>query len=259
MTTPATDDGRVHVWHADPGLAADPDARRACLDLLDGAERERMGRFRFEADATAYLAAHALLRSALSLLAPVEPRRWRFRAGARGKPFVEEPGEHRGLSFSLSHTAGRVAVAVASSGPVGIDVEHAGVARSLLENPERFLSPSEAGALRALPVADRPDRFLACWTLKESYLKASGLGLSVPVQAVSFHLDPGTPIRVSFEGAIQDDPEAWHFLRFAATRDHPAAVAARCAPGTELSVRVLEAARLPLGGSSRHHVTPNGV
>ncbi len=90
-------------------------------------------------------------------------------------------------------------------------------------------------------------------------MKASGLGLSVPVQALSFHLDPGARIRVSFERAIQDDPEAWRFLRFAATSEHPAAVAARCAPGTELSVRILEASRLPLAGSSHHHVTPNGV
>jgi 4'-phosphopantetheinyl transferase len=259
MTAPSTDVTGIHVWHADPELAAAPDAWRACLDLLDPPERERMGRFRFEADATAYLAAHALLRSALSLLAPVAPRRWRFRAGAHGKPFVDEPVAHRGLSFSLSHTPGRVAVAVASRGPVGIDVEHASVARSLLEHPERFLSPSEVGALRALPLADRPERFLACWTLKESFLKASGLGLSVPVQALSFHLDPGARIRVSFERAIGDDPDAWQFLRFAATSDHPAAVAARRAPGTELSVRVLEAARLPLAGSSRHHVTPNGA
>ena len=246
MTRSYFTDGDLLVWHADPDLASVPGARRACLDLLDASERDRLRRFRFEADGTAYLAAHALLRSVLSHLAPVDPRLWRFRTGEHGKPFVDEPTSHRHLAFSLSHTAGRVAVAVATRAAVGIDVEHAGRASSLLKHLDRFLSPTEARTIRALPPEARRDRFLAHWTLKESYLKACGLGLSVPLQDLSFHIDEGPGVRVSFEPTVRDDPASWQFLCVAATSEHPMAVAVRRAGGMEVPVRVHEAREIPL-------------
>jgi len=246
MISPYFTKGELHVWHADPDLTGVPGARRACLDLLDAGERDRMRRFRFDADGAVYLAAHALLRSALSRLAPVDPTLWRFRTGEHGKPFVDEPTSHRHLAFNLSHTAGRVAVAIAIRAEVGVDVEHVGRAASLLEHPDRFLSPAEARTLRALPPEARRDRFLAYWTLKESYLKACGLGLSVPLQDLSFHLDEGPRVRVSFEPTIRDDPASWQFLCLAATSDHPMAVAIRREAGTEAPVRVHEAREIPL-------------
>ena len=188
MTEPHLTAGELHLWHASPNVLATPESRRACLDLLDVGERERLDRLRVEADRAAYLAAHALLRSALSWAAPVDPRLWRFRNAERGKPSIDEPTSLRHVAFSLSHTTGRVVVAVALRAEVGVDVEHAGRARSVLEHPDRFLSTTEARALHALPPEARLHRFMSYWTLKESYLKACGMGLSVPPQALSFHL-----------------------------------------------------------------------
>jgi 4'-phosphopantetheinyl transferase len=236
----------LHVWHADPDLAGAPAARNACLDLLDSGELERLRRYRFDADSTAYLAAHALLRSALSQIAPIAPQAWRFRTGELGKPFVDQPTSHQHLSFSLSHTAGRVAVAISARVEVGIDVEHPGRASSRLEYLDRFLSPSEASTLRALPAEARSARFLAYWTLKEAYLKARGLGLSVPLQDLSFHLDDGPRIRMSLEPSLRDDSASWQFFRLSTTSDHPVAVAIRCRAGSEVLPRVQEARELPL-------------
>jgi 4'-phosphopantetheinyl transferase len=241
----------VHVWHAAPALAAPAESRRACLDLLDPVERERLGRFRFDVDAVAYLAAHALLRSALSCFAPVHPRTWRFRGGMHGKPVVEKPALHRRLSFSLSHTSGRVAIAVGRHCELGIDVEDANVGASLLENPERFLSPAEVESLRTLPPEARADRFLACWTLKESLLKALGIGLSIPPQDLGFDLDKVPDPRVSFPRSMPEDPASWHFRRFSATDRHPVALAIRCQPGSNVLVWITEASELPLRFASK--------
>jgi 4'-phosphopantetheinyl transferase len=251
------DAGDLHVWHASPGLAAAPESRRACLDLLDGGERERMGRLRVEADRVAYLAVHALLRSALSRVAPVAPRLWRFRSGRLGKPSIDEPASLRHLAFSLSRTRGRVVVAVADHAEVGVDVEDVVRAGSLLEHPDRILSPAEAKALRALPSGTRLHRLTACWTLKEAYLKACGLGLSVPPQALSFYLDEGPDVRVSFEPAIQDDPSTWRFLRLSASSDHPMAVAFRCEAGSEVRAHVHEVREIPLGLEKGAAATPS--
>ena len=245
-TEPHLTAGELHLWHASPDVVATPESQRACLDLLDVGERERLGRFRVEADRAAYLAAHALLRSALSRLAPVDPRLWRFRRAEGGKPSIDEPTSLRHVAFSLSHNMGRVVVAVALHAEVGVDVEHAGRACSILEHPDHFLSPTEARTLHALPPEARLQRLMSYWTLKESYLKARGMGLSVPPQALSFHLDEGANVRVSFGSAIQDDSTTWHFLRLSASSDHPMAVAFRCEAGNELRAHVHAVREIPL-------------
>jgi 4'-phosphopantetheinyl transferase len=235
----------VHVWHADPGAFETAEARRACLDLLDEGETARLGRFRVEVDRTTYLVAHALLRSVLSVHAPADPRSWRFAAGPHGKPSVAAPSEHRDISFNLSHARGRVAVAVALGREVGVDVEDAARAGALEDLADRYLSPVEVCALRALHPKARRERFLACWTLKESYLKARGTGLSLPLSALTFHLDEGPAVRATFDPSTRDDPARWAFALLAPGPGHPAAVAIQREPGEELAVCVREVLELP--------------
>jgi 4'-phosphopantetheinyl transferase len=236
--------GRVEVWHADPRSFATFERADACLALLDEAERVRLGRFRLEADRTAWLVAHALLRAALSRHAPVDPRRWRFRTTAEGKPFVEDPAAHRDLSFSLAHTAGRVAIAVIAEGPVGVDVEHIGRSGALEEIQDRYLSPLEADALRTAGPGGREERLLAYWTLKEAYVKARGTGLDAHLQGLSFHLDEGPSIWLTCNEDLDEDPGGWTFIRASAGPEHVLALAIqeRNAGGVELH----EALELPL-------------
>lgn len=236
--------GRLEVWHADPRSFASPERAGACLALLDDAERARLDRFRHEADRSAWLVAHALLRAALSRHAPVDPRRWTFRTSERGKPFVEGPATHRGLYFSLSHAAGRVAVAVTTGGPVGVDVEHVDRSGVLDEIRDRYLSPLEASALRSAGPGERDQRLLAYWTLKEAYVKARGTGLDASLQGLSFHLDEGPGIRLSCSGEPDEDPENWTFVRTSAGPEHALALAFQ--KRSTGAVRIHEALALPL-------------
>src|SRR5215813_11821908 len=94
---------RVHVYDA-RASAWTPDALARDFALLEPGERERANRFHFETDRRMYVAAHALLRRALSRHAPVEPAEWRF-SGAEGeRPEIAEPAPATRLRFSLSHT-----------------------------------------------------------------------------------------------------------------------------------------------------------
>jgi 4'-phosphopantetheinyl transferase len=236
--------GSVHLWHADPGAFATPDARRACLDLLDDVETARLGHLRLDVDRMAYLVAHALLRSALSVRAAADLRTWRFVAGQHGKPQVGSPAAHRNVSFSLSHARSRAVVAVAVGREVGVDVEDAARGGALEDLADRFLSSSEIQAMRALPPEGRRDRLLTCWTLKEAYLKARGTGLLLPLTSVAFHLDDG-PVRATFDPAIVDDPGGWAFFRFTLGPGEPAALAIRLQGGEEPPVFVHEVRALP--------------
>ncbi|MGA8892735.1 MAG: 4'-phosphopantetheinyl transferase superfamily protein [Anaeromyxobacteraceae bacterium] len=234
------------MWHAAPDRAGLPEARAACLELLDAGERERLDRFRFEADALAYLAAHALLRSALSQVAPVHPGNWRFRRRPGGRPEVEAPARHRHLSFSLSHTRGRVAVAVANGGDVGIDVELAEGEGRLRTSLKRLFAPSEVEAIESGPPSQRERRTLEFWTLKEAFLKASGTGLTAELDEVAFQFggDRVAKLTMPYRG---EDPDHWFFGCFSASDVHPVALAIRRPPGAEVQVQVREASALPLG------------
>jgi phosphopantetheinyl transferase (holo-ACP synthase) len=143
-------------------------------DSLSDDEIRVAERFRFPDDRDSYIAAHALLRRVLGSLTRMSPADLSFVSSARGKPSVARaPGPIP--SFSLSHTRGAVAVATGTASCVGVDVERVDV--RALEVAEVALSQSEWDDLGRLPEPDRVGRVATLWSLKESYAKATGIGL----------------------------------------------------------------------------------
>src|SRR3569623_1161483 len=81
-----------------------PGAVDACRRLLSVDEQIRADRFMFERHRRQYIFAHAMLRLALSRVAPnVAPADWSFAAGRYGRPYVASPRTSNALHFSLSH------------------------------------------------------------------------------------------------------------------------------------------------------------
>lgn len=226
------------MWTAAPDRALDPAARARCEALLSADEHARMQRFRFERDRNIYLVAHALVRTALSRYAPVAPAAWRFVTNAHGRPDIAPGACARPLRFNLSHTRGLVAVAVALEREVGVDVEHMYPPTFSLDVAEHFFAPAEVAALLALPAAARRDRFFAYWTLKESYIKARGMGLALPLDQFAFDLDHGDDIVLSVDPRLADDGRAWWFHQRVIGPEHRLAVALRRRPGEPVTLQV---------------------
>ena len=159
---------------------------------LNAAERARADAFRFDEDRRAYVSAHGLLRLALSSLGGGSPADWRFETNSYGKPHLVPRGGLGDLRFSLTHTRGMVAIALAYGTEIGIDVEaRERMGRLDLEIADSHFTPEEVQALRTLPHEDaRRDRFLRLWTLKESFVKATGRGLSQPLDEFTVLVDP---------------------------------------------------------------------
>jgi 4'-phosphopantetheinyl transferase len=195
------------------------------LELLSADERQRAERFGGEADRICYVAAHALLREALSLRADVPPERWAFRNGPHGKPEISGAEESLGLAVSLSHTKGFAVCAVADRGQVGVDVEHAR-RKPPLRISETCFAPAERRALDGLPESDRPGRFFEYWTLKEALLKAIGLGLTYPLDRLSFELGAEGP-RIHLPEDLGEASEDWLFRSWLIGGEFRIALAAR--------------------------------
>ena len=113
-----------------------------------------------------------LLRKILSQKLNINSKEFEFQKGDKGKPFL--PGQP--YFFNVSHS-GRWVLAVFSGKEVGIDVEH--IRTPNYEVSKRFYSASEIATLNSIVDADaKKDYFFQLWTLKESYLKAIGTGLT---------------------------------------------------------------------------------
>jgi 4'-phosphopantetheinyl transferase len=227
----------VRVAYAFTDRLAEP--FRAAAALLSDGERARCRRLLFEEDRVSFVAGHALLRRALSEVAAVDPRRWRFTAPVPGRPEIEAPAAHRGLRFSLSHTAGLVACAVARERDVGVDVERVAARTGSAALAERCFSPYERSRMAGLPPAGAQALFFGLWTLKEAYAKARGLGLRLPLDAASFELAPGAPPVVSFPQGHGEDPGSWRFALLEPGPGYRLAVAARAPAGADVRITAL--------------------
>ena len=226
----------VHLWVVEPERISEPRLLTAYLELLGVEERERRLRFRFDKHRHQFLVSHALVRATRSRYAPVPRDDWRFVTNSYGRPEIAGRRPPR-LRFNLSHTDGMAVCAVALEMDVGADVEHSGRPGQTVELADSFFSHSEARELCALPSERQRERFFDYWTLKESYIKARGAGLSLPLDQFAFHLEAGRAPRISFDPRMGDEPEAWQFVQLRLGAEHPAAVAVRRTRGLPLTVR----------------------
>ncbi|HOL71550.1 MAG TPA: 4'-phosphopantetheinyl transferase superfamily protein [Bryobacteraceae bacterium] len=235
MILPA--EGETHLWWAFPDRIHDPELLERQFATLSAEERERQRRFVSERDRKRYLVSHALVRHALSQYASVPPREWQFELNPYGRPSIREPAAWRSLQFNLSHTEGRAVVAVAWEMDIGVDVESTAPERDLAEIAERYFSPIEIAQLRK-----KPEAFFDFWTLKEAYIKARGMGLSIPLDSFSFLLEDAEEPRILFHEGCPDRPDRW---RFALRRGDGYRVAVAAAVGTK-PLRIIERETVPL-------------
>lgn len=196
------------------------------LAVLSDEERARHDRFHFTRDRRDFALAHALLRQSLSALDVRSPHDWTFVADARGKPsLAPADAAHTRLTFNLSHTNGLVACAVGHEVDIGVDVEEVGRADDELALAERFFSRSEAAALAACDRSVRSTRFTEVWTLKEAFIKATGEGLSCPLDR--FWSAFGPEASLSFGSEVSATQGHLRFALFAPTPRHRMAIAIR--------------------------------
>jgi len=225
-------DNAVHIWHTRAPAELGREVTAHFLPMLAPEEQRRYERFVQAKDRCLYLLGKVLVRTVLSHYLPSTPEGWVFTTNPFGKPVLAN-GE---VQFNLSHTQGMVACVLARNFEVGIDVEN--VDRSAnLDVARRYFAPAEVAYLEKVPEERRGATFFLFWTLKEAYVKARGIGLSLPLEQFAFQLhDLATP-RIVFDPAMKEDADAWQFfLSDLGSGEHQAAVAVQGAKGKELDV-----------------------
>ena len=141
--------------------------------LVTPAELAQADRFVFPADRDRWLKFRATVRRILATHLDADPSGLQWLTGEHGKPYLAGPPLH----FNLSHSDSLAVLIISESGPVGIDIEPASRAATLLGCEEHFCHPGEILRLPVEP-APRAAELLRIWTAKEALLKALGTGMS---------------------------------------------------------------------------------
>jgi 4'-phosphopantetheinyl transferase len=188
-------------------LDVDEERLRELGRLLSSEERDRAIKFRFHRDRNRFIVCRGTLRELLGLRPEKD-----FVYGRFGKPSLENSE----IRFNVSHSHSLAMIAIAQGREVGCDVEWIDPSFARETIPEHFFSPYEVAALRTLRVEDQCDAFFRCWTRKEAFIKACGMGLSLALD--SFDVSLGRP-------ALLRGGEGWSLLDVEAPVGYAAAIA----------------------------------
>ena len=191
----------IHIWRADLSFAH---GRRQSLlgSMLDEHELARAGRFHRNRHREWFIARRAILRTMLGHYVETPPAKIRFEHNRWGKPrLAGDAAAGIGLRFSLSHSHGRMLIAVARGREIGVDLERIAAERADPGVAQKFFAPGERAALRQLTGESWLLGFFDCWTRKEAYVKATGKGLSIPLDSFEVSIAADRPALVSVDGS----------------------------------------------------------
>jgi 4'-phosphopantetheinyl transferase len=191
----ALGDSDVHIWRAELDLP--PASIENISDLLAEDELRRANGFFYERDRKRFVASRGLLRLILSRYSGIEPGAIQFTYSEYGKPYIDYPSGASSLSFNLTHSGNLALFVVAWRRQIGVDLELIRSGLDIQGIINRFFAPAEIDAYMTIPADERPRAFFQCWTRKEAYLKAKGVGLASPLNEFSVSLIPGEPARLT--------------------------------------------------------------
>src|ERR1700694_3335575 len=224
----------VHIWRAS---LEQPEATIQNLrQVLATDELAKAGRFHFEKDRNHYIVARGLLRTLLGRYLHMHPDQLRFCVNDYGKPALDPSFHEQPLNFNMSHSHKLALYAFAFHQQVGVDVEYMRADVDFEGVARHSFSPVEQGMLHALPIEARKQAFYNCWTRKEAYIKARGMGLSLPLDLFDVSMKPGEPAALltsredvretgrwrfeellpgdGYAGALAVERDGWHARRF---------------------------------------------
>lgn len=169
------------------------------LDSISSYRRQKIERLKNDNDKNRSLAATIALNAALKEYG-LEERTMEYELGKQGKPYFRN---HPEIHFSISHS-GDYAICSIGSHEIGNDIEHVRSGREKVA--QRFFSKEELDWIydaessdtskRSDISAERDDKIFRIWTMKESFLKVTGLGMSLPLNEFSILISKNDDIKI---------------------------------------------------------------
>lgn len=195
-----------------------------CRSLLSNQERFRATQFLQDADKNNYIISKAILKSLLAYFSNKSEMKIDFSYGKIGKPFLSD---NSNVQFNCSHSENGVVIAIALNLEIGIDLEQLSrkVNRSKLAS---FLfTPTELIAYNQLEDTHQQQFFIDLWTKKEAILKATGEGLTRPMNTLTVALNEEKKLTVKMSGESSENNTDWFLESYTLMDDYMGALAVK--------------------------------
>lgn len=222
-----TEDFPVRIYASDISALADADLYAKAYASVSDERKAKTDRFVFPEGKYRSLGVELLLRLGLLDLS-VDSKNLKLGYGAMKKPYFID---HPMIQFNQSHS-GTYAICAFSKSAVGCDVEK--MSRCDLAVARRFFFAGEYESILARKTPDeQKTQFFRLWTMKESFMKATGLGLSLGLK--NFEIFPDGDV-ISVKQTV--DSRKWHFHEYSFDDEYACTVCGLC-ESFEKEVRVV--------------------
>ena len=167
----------VKLYAVDINLPVRPDQYNYWIFRMPEEKRRKIEKFLHTADKKRSLYGDVLCRNLVASRLKLDVGDVEMETNSFGKPFVRRQPP---VFFNISHS-GRWVVCAISDNEVGVDIEE--IKPIDMDIARRFFTENEYEAIMAHKESERLDAFYTWWTLKESYIKHIGKGLSIPLNS----------------------------------------------------------------------------
>jgi len=156
-------------------------------------EHLRAERFHFEKDRKHFIVSRGILRTIFGCYLNIEPNQLQFCYGKNGKPALVDTFDNGIIHFNLSCSDGLGLFAFTQDHEIGVDIERIHDIPEMAQIAKQFFSINENDVFVSLPENRKKETFFKFWTCKEAFIKATGDGLSRPLDKFDVSLIQGKP------------------------------------------------------------------
>lgn len=147
-------------------------------NALTSDEQLALRKLKSEAHQRSYIISRYCCRLFLAMFNAVDRRSIVYRTEPRGKPYaVNKSGEPYEIQFNLSHSNELCLLVFGKSRKLGVDVEYIDSGFDREDVINTYFSIDEREHINNCSHNENIERFYQMWTLKEAYLKSTGVGI----------------------------------------------------------------------------------
>lgn len=159
--------------------------------LTDSKKLSKVKKFINEKDKIRTLIGEILIRTIITEELGIRNDNLSFEKNLYGKPYIKE---YTQFNFNISHSGDFVVCAI-DNNPIGVDIEEVKYIE-YEDIAKNFFTTNEFDYITKNDPYSSLSRFYEIWTLKESYIKCCGQGLSIPLKSFSIEVDKYESIKV---------------------------------------------------------------